>query len=172
MDLLNSPSTLGDLFAAHRAQLKRTAHRILGDAHDADDLVHDAYLRAVDAAAAQPELRQPLSYAHRMVHNLAIDRYRRGAFEMRLFEPEDDDTHATAVAEHTPEALAIGREQLSLVARALAELPERVRHVFELYRLQGRTQREIGAELGLSAATVNHLIRQALEHCRDALRGR
>ncbi|HEY9027940.1 MAG TPA: sigma factor-like helix-turn-helix DNA-binding protein, partial [Burkholderiaceae bacterium] len=39
------------------------------------------------------------------------------------------------------------------------------------YRLEGRTQREIGAELGVSAATVNTLIREALEHCRAALRG-
>ncbi|MEW6705675.1 MAG: sigma-70 family RNA polymerase sigma factor [Pseudomonadota bacterium] len=161
---------LGSVFAMHRAQLQRTAHRILGDKSVAEDVVHDAYLRAVDGARGEAAVQQPLSYAHRMVRNLAIDHHRRGALESRLFEPEEGAAEVAAPAARTPEALAIDRQQLTLVARALAELPERTRRVFDLYRFEGRTQREIGALLGLSAATVNQLIRQVLDHCRQALR--
>lgn len=170
MDLLTSDDELGEIFAKHRTQLKRAAHRILGDPHLAEDLVHDAYLRAKETACAHATLAQPLSYVHRVVRNLAIDRYRRNALESQIFEPEDSGANVAAPAARTPEAMAIDRQELSLVARALAELPERVRRVFELYRLEGRTQREIGAELGLSAATVNTLIREALDCCRAALR--
>lgn len=170
MDLLTSDDELGEIFAKHRTQLKRAAHRILGDPHLAEDLVHDAYLRAKEMTSAQATFAQPLSYVHRMVRNLAIDRYRRSALESQIFEPEDSGAQVAAPAARTPEAMAIDRQELSLVARALAELPERVRRVFELYRLEGRTQREIGAELGLSAATVNTLIREALDRCRAALR--
>jgi RNA polymerase sigma-70 factor (ECF subfamily) len=175
MDVLTSQHhhLLGDVFATHRAQLKRAAHRLLGDAHLAEDLVHDAYLRAVEGPRSPAAVvTQPLSYAHRVVRNLAIDHHRRSALESRLFEPDDSGMEVVAApAAHSPETMAIDRHELARVARALAELPERVRRVFELYRLEGRTQREIGAELGVSAATVNTLIREALEHCRAALRG-
>jgi len=170
VDVLTSESQLGEVFAEHRAQLRRAAHRILGDASAAEDAVHDAYLRAVQALRAHAAVRHPLSYAHRVVRNLAIDHHRRGSLEAQLFAPEDSGAQVAAPAAHTPEAMAIDRQQLAQVARALAELPDSVRRAFELYRLEGCTQREIGARLGLSAATVNQLIRQAMEHCRTALR--
>jgi RNA polymerase sigma factor (sigma-70 family) len=70
----------------------------------------------------------------------------------------------------TPEALAIDRQQLSIVEQALAQLPERARRVFELYRLEGRTQRDIATMFGISPTLVNFMIRDALDQCRDALR--
>lgn len=162
---------LEDVFTQHRAQLKHAAHRILGDAHGAEDLVHDAYLKALEAAVhAQAVVKQPLSYACRVVRNLAIDQYRRGAFESQLFEPEDSGANVAAPAACTPEAVAAGRQELTLVEGALAELPERSQRVFELYRLEGLTQREIGVLLGISATTVNSLIRDVLDRCRAALR--
>lgn len=171
MDVLKSSSRrLGDVYAQYRTQLKRAAHHIVGDAHLAEDLVHDACVRALEAGSDEAAFVQPLSYAHRVVRNLAIDRYRRNALEAQLFEVEDSGAQVPAPATHTPEAVAIEREALAQVSRALASLPERVRRAFELYRLEGHTQREIGTELGLSAATVNQLIREALDCCRAALR--
>ncbi|MFC6978486.1 sigma factor-like helix-turn-helix DNA-binding protein [Microbulbifer taiwanensis] len=58
---------------------------------------------------------------------------------------------------------------MNLVARALGELPERTRRVFELYRMGGHTQREIAKMLGVSPTLVNFMIRDALNHCRSAL---
>lgn len=163
---------LDTVFAEHRAQLKRVAHHILGDAQSAEDLVHDAYLKALEAAShAQAVVKQPLSYAYRVMRNLAIDRYRRGELESQLFEAEDNGEEVAAPAACTPEAMASDRQALTRVEQALSELPERARRVFELYRLEGCTQREIGTLLGISAATVNALLQQALEQCRAALRG-
>ena len=164
---------LGRVFVAHRAQLKRAAQQILGDTHSAEDLVHDAYLKAVEAdGGAHACVRQPLAYAVQMVRHMAIDRCRRTTLEQRLFEAGDDaGTEVPTPAAATPEALAIDRQQLSLVASALAQLPERARRVFELYRFEGRTQRDIAAMFGISPTMVNFMIRDALDHCRTALRG-
>jgi len=172
MDVLTSSSRrLGDVYAQYRSQLKRAAHHIVGDAHLAEDLVHDACVRALEAGAEAQAVRQPLSYAHRVVRNLAIDQRRRHVLEARLFEAEDSGAEVPAPPAQTPEAMAIEREALAQLSRALSALPERVRRAFELYRVEGRTQREIGAELGMSAATVNQLIREAMDSCRTALRG-
>jgi RNA polymerase sigma-70 factor (ECF subfamily) len=176
MRALDEPITaadLGQVFVTHRMRLKQTAHRILGDAHVAEDLVHDACVKVLEGAlqgAGDAGVREPLSFAVRMVRNLAIDRHRRGALESRLFDTVDDEASFAAPHLGTPEAEAMGRQELALVAEALAQLPERVRRVFELYRIEGLTQREIGDQLGISAATVNSLIREALDHCRARLR--
>lgn len=164
---------LGEVFVAYRSQLRRAAHRILGDVHGAEDTVHDAYLKAMEMARARTDdvVGQPLSYAHRVVRNLAIDRYRRGALEAQIFEIEDSGSHVAAPDAGTPEAMLSERQALTRVAQALATLPKRARLAFELYRRDGLTQREIAEELGVSAATVNGLLRCALQQCRDALRG-
>jgi RNA polymerase sigma factor (sigma-70 family) len=160
---------LASVFITHRKQLKWTAQKILGDAQSAEDLVHDAYLKAQEAAGVC-EVRDPLSYAHQVVRHMAIDRYRRTALESHLFEDEASGLQVAASG-GTPERLAIDRQHLTLVVRALAELPERARRIFEMYRLEGRTQREIALTFDISPTMVNFLIRDTLAHCRAALPG-
>jgi RNA polymerase sigma factor (sigma-70 family) len=176
MDTTRDADALEDVFAHHRPRLQRLAQRILGDAHIAEDLVQDAWLRTMESTDGRPPVRDPLFYVHRVVRNLALDRLRRGSLEARLFEPcPDDQDGGVAGADfadgRTPESLAMHRQQLALLARAVAQLPERMRRAFELYRIEGRTQREIGAQLGVSAATVNQWIRAALHRCQAALPG-
>ncbi|MBK9663458.1 MAG: RNA polymerase factor sigma-70, partial [Nitrosomonas sp.] len=50
---------------------------------------------------------------------------------------------------------------------ALAELPERTKRVFMLYRVEGYTHRMIADELNISTSLANMLIHEATEHCRN-----
>lgn len=163
-----STHPLATVFVTHGRELKRTALRIVGDAQRAEDLLHDAYLRALHCPAGPAELAQPLSYAHRIVRNLAIDHQRRCLLEGDLF---DDDGGAEEVSSPlpNPERLAMVRQHVEHVARVLAKLPQRAQRVFELYQLEGRTQREIAAELAVSQPTVNGLLQQVLARCRAVL---
>jgi len=161
-----STHPLAVVFVTHRVQLQRTAERIVRDPHRAEDLLHDAYLRA--AAAPCQALAEPLSYCHRIVRNLAIDEHRRVAREGELFDDastEDDPCCPWAC----PEREASGREQLGLVCRALAGLPERCRQAFELHQLEGLTLREVAVRLQLSLASTHALLAQARAQCRAAL---
>jgi RNA polymerase sigma-70 factor (ECF subfamily) len=155
---------LSEVFMAHRSQLRWAALKILGNPERAEDVVQDAYLKVSEAAAVF-HIRQPLAYLFQMVRNLAIDHHRRVALEMNLFENEDDGLHVPSLT-GTPEAIAISRQHLTLIAKAISELPERTRRVFELYRLEGQTHRVIAAELEISTSLVNILIHEAMDHCR------
>lgn len=159
---------LCEVFMAHRSQLRWAALKILGNPERAEDVVQDAYLKVSEAAAVL-DIKQPLAYMFQMVRNLAIDHHRRASFEMHLFESDDD---AVYLPSHTgiPEALAISRQHLKLVAKAISELPERTRRAFELHRLEGQTHRAIAAELEISTSLVNILIHQAIDHCRAVLK--
>jgi RNA polymerase sigma-70 factor (ECF subfamily) len=57
-----------------------------------------------------------------------------------------------------------------MLSSALAQMPERTRYAFEMYKLHGRTQNDIAKDLGVSPTLVNFMVRDALLHCRQALK--
>jgi RNA polymerase sigma factor for flagellar operon FliA len=69
----------------------------------------------------------------------------------------------------SPEAMAEHAERLTYLAEAIAELPERLRHVVEQYFLAERPMAEIAATLGVSESRVSQIRAEALVLLRDAL---
>ena len=164
--MLRSPPSLLDVFVTHRTPLRRVAQGILGNRENADDLLQDACLKLVTADTGG--VLDPLAYAFRMVRNMAFDACRRAALETRLFDDEDAGAAVEAPGD-SPERVAIDRQQLKLVMRVLAELPDRTRRIVEWCRLDGHTQREIAERLELSPTMVHFLLRDATERCRAAV---
>ncbi|MEH6433772.1 sigma-70 family RNA polymerase sigma factor [Massilia sp. DD77] len=148
-------------------QLRRTAFKVLGNMHWAQDVVQNTYLK-MSEAGAMGTVRQPAAYLSRMVRNMAIDTYRRAALEASLLADEEQGEAVPSCA-GTPESLMESRQDLRIVADTLAGLPERTRTAFELHRLGGLTQREVGKQLGVSVTLVNFMIRDALALCDKAL---
>ena len=160
---------LREQFIAHRRPLRDSALRVLGCRQQAEDVLQDTFLK-LGALPPSLEVQQPLAFLSRMVRNLAIDRYRRSALESSVFCGDDVEHEPWRTAE-TPEAILMGRQSLSAVIDALATLPERTRHAFELHRLEEQTQRQIATRLAVSPTLVNFMIRDATSRCRAALEG-
>ncbi|MEN0108713.1 MAG: sigma-70 family RNA polymerase sigma factor [Pseudomonas sp.] len=157
-----------DVFFAQRDRLIRLATRITGCRSQAEDIVHDAFLK-LDTPQPTPGIRSQASYLNRVVRNLSIDHYRRQVLEDRLLQQEQSSDEAFTNASATPEELVADRQILQRIAEAMQTMPERTRQVFEMHRIHGMKQREIAQALGISAALVNSLLRDALLRCRDAL---
>lgn len=167
MDSCQNQVDWNGLFVEHQARLVRTAFRVLDNLAWAQDVVQNTYLKLNEGSHAC-DAREPVAYLFRMVRNLAIDAYRRAALEAS-FMIDEECGDAVAASCGTPESLLASRQQLQLVVEALATLPERTRSAFELHRLGGLTQREIGIRLGVSITLVNVMIRDATTHCAKAL---
>jgi RNA polymerase sigma factor (sigma-70 family) len=167
MPVEKSMQELDTLFIVNRAPLRRAAYKIVGNWDQSDDIVQDAYIK-VTAASTTRNVRQPLSYLFQIVRNLAIDRYRRGLFETELFGLEEEGIYVQSLLE-APEINAINRQYLTLAVQALAQLPERTKRVFILYRIEGYTHRMIADELNISTSLANMLIHEATEHCKSVL---
>jgi RNA polymerase sigma-70 factor (ECF subfamily) len=60
-----------------------------------------------------------------------------------------------------------GRRRLALVADRLEKLPERAVQVFRAHRIEGRRQREIASEMGLSQSTIESDLRLVYEALDD-----
>lgn len=163
--------TIGEVFIANRPQLFRIAQKILRAADWAEEVVQDAYLKLVEGAYAR-DIQQPLFYCNQVVRNLALDYYRRHSLEA-TYRSFGEPVELLQVAGGAPPEQLLGERQLlAEIDRVLDTLPGRTRHAFELYRLNGMTQRDIGAQLGCSATLVNFMIRDAvaaLQACRHLL---
>lgn len=152
---------LGAAFIGHREGLRRAALAIVGSPERADDVLQDAYLK-VHAASPLTAVAQPVGYCFRVVRNLALDHWRRAAFESELMTCEEEAEHVPS-PQACPERQAISRQYLAIFDRALRELPAQARQVFELYHLGGLTQRDIGRQLGVSVGLVNAVIQKATQ---------
>jgi len=158
------------LFLAHRSALISYANRIVGDVARAEDVVQEAWVR-LDTAMKGQRPDEPSAYLYRIVHNLAIDSYRRRAREENVMAPEGAfEGRAHAGDTPSPEAVVRSREELSLLAAAMAELPERTRTALEMSRFDGCKLREIAEHLGISVTAAHVLVAQGLAHCRMRLK--
>lgn len=160
---LSQPSepSLAEVFIAHRAQLWRVARKIVSTADLADDVLQDAYLKIADGPCAR-QAERPIGYCCQVVRNMALDYCRRHRVEAsyRTFDV-DVETLDLPTTASTPDRTMCERQVIDAIDKVLAGLSPRTRLVFELYRLEGLTQREIAARLGCALGLVNGLIAEA-----------
>lgn len=160
------------LFMAHRGELVKYANGIVGDHAQAEDVVQEAWLRFGAAAGRRP-LEEPVGYLYRVVRNLAIDGRRRMSREGEIIRRDvEAPAEDTADAQPSPEAEVLARDELRLLAEAMAELPERTRIALEMRRLGGCKLKEIAAHLGISVTVAHDIIADGIAYCRRRVRPR
>ena len=133
-------------------RILRLARRLLQDSAEAEDVTQEALLRLWQIAPRWvPGGAQPATWLHRVAVNLATDRLRRrrGLALDAIDEPDDP---APAVVEGMIE----GQRRRAL-DEALALLPERQRTAVVLRHLEGMTNPEIAASMGLGVEAVESL---------------
>lgn len=154
------PTLLDDLHLRHDAWLRKSVRKRFGG-HDPEDLVQETWLRLA-AYKALVDVRHPRAFLLRIVSNLAKDRAVGRERAARLLAQsgrlgEGDHAHATQFDAVVMKELILG-------------LPEPLRDVFLLSRLDGLTNIQIGERLGISPKTVEWRMTRALAHCAAQLR--
>jgi RNA polymerase sigma factor (sigma-70 family) len=146
------------LYRDHAPTLRRRLRARVGSGEDARDLVQEAFARLLGAGSFD-RLRQPEAFLNRIVRNLLIDRSRRAAARGDHV-PIDGDV---GLAVPPPQADAIEVEQMRDRYRELvASLPDRMREVFLLHRVEELSYKEIAAQLGISVRTVEWHVAEAI----------
>lgn len=137
----------------------------LGSADDAEDALQDMWLK-LDQLVERP-VAEPAGYLFRMAANLAADRrisaVRRGARDTGWMEAQSEADEIPDI-----ERTLVARERLRQVEAAIAAMPDRTREAFRLFRFEGRPQREIAAQLGISVSGVEKLLQRAYRLIHDS----
>jgi RNA polymerase sigma-70 factor (ECF subfamily) len=151
----------------HLGAAYNLARWLTRDAHDADDVVQEAYLRAYrffdsfhggDGRAWLLKIVRNTCYTW-------LDR-NRPREPMAAF---DETRHSEGVTTAGPEAGLVAGEDRELLRQALAELPEEYREAIVLRELEGLSYREIAAVTGAPIGTVMSRLARARERLQEGL---
>lgn len=155
------------LVERHAAALYRVAARMLGDGHDAEDVVQDCFARMwQNAPRWQPTGAGLVGWLHRVVMNLCFDRKRR--FRVVVTDDLPDPADQAPLADRLIEQ----REACAQVAAALADLPERYRAALVLCYYENFSNALAAQVLDLNIKAMESLLFRARRQMRELLEAR
>ncbi|GHF18202.1 RNA polymerase sigma24 factor [Streptomyces morookaense] len=156
MEWLLTVEEFEEFYAHTVARLTGQLYVMLGDLHEAQDVVQEAFVRGWSRRRQLDRAGQPEAWIRTVAWRLAVSRWR---FRRRSAE-------AWRRSGAPPDVEGPGPEQVALV-EALRALPPQQRRTLTLHYLCDLTVDQITGETGLSASTVKtHLVRgrAALAH--------
>jgi RNA polymerase sigma-70 factor, ECF subfamily len=140
----------------------RLAMSVLRNRADAEDVAQDALLRAYRGFAKLRERGAFRGWLCRITWRLALDK-QRGT--RRQEKRETASTFVPGTPERSVEQMAVANEFDRHLAKAMDELPEKLRQALVLAAIQGHSTREVAEMLDLPEGTVKsrvHLARKQL----------
>ncbi len=129
-------------FKATSVRLMAQAYALTGNVQEAKDLTQETLTRAWEKWDDVAQYEQPEAWARKVLHNLAVSRWRR----LRVRHRQEASSVVGAVA-------GLDADRLDLV-RALGQLPPHHRRAIVLHDLVGLSTEEVADELGARTETV------------------
>nr|WP_215906518.1 sigma-70 family RNA polymerase sigma factor [Phenylobacterium glaciei] len=162
------------LVGRHKEPLYRLLRRYLGDADEAYEAAHEAFIAAWSALARYDPGRPFGVWLRTIAINKARDRGRRIAVRRLIFGSrsfEDSEAQVRPDAALSADEAMIEQEQLAELDRAIARLPLALRAPLILTAIEGRPQQEAGEILGISAKSVETRVYRARKLLAQTLDG-
>ncbi|WMD19984.1 sigma-70 family RNA polymerase sigma factor [Achromobacter seleniivolatilans] len=150
------------LYGNHHSWLLAWVNWRLGNAADAADLAHDAFVRLLTRPCHFDTAQQARTYLRKMANGMCVDLWRRRSLEQAWL-----DALATQ-----PEPVTSSAEQQAIVLEALGEidamlreLPPKAAHAFVMAVACEMTDQEVADVLNVSSRMVRKYVAQAMLCC-------
>ena len=157
---------MGVLFERHHARIYNFCHRMTGNQAASEDLVQEAFMRALRYRQSFRGDADFLPWLYRLARNVCNDYFQKN----QRFPVTGEDL-PEGISE-APSALddAQQREQICLLRQALLRLPVERREVLILSRFEFRNYEEIAQLLGCSVGAVKVRVHRAMNQLRETYR--
>lgn len=157
-------SALSALYDRHVGVMSALATRILGDARDAEDLIHDVFVEVWQRAGDfDPSRGSVKTWLLVRVRSRCLDRKKSPAVKRRRAMPADDALGADT-RDHAEASLDGQR-----LRAALDTLPPDQRGVLVLGYFEGLSSSEIAERLDIPIGTVKSRVSAAMSKLRERL---
>ncbi len=144
-------------FTEHRQEIYSYLLTLGVRTAEAQEFTNDAFLKYYVALRDGQSIANPRAWVYAVAHNLAVNHHARA----ELFELPTPQAP-------TPESIALQRERISLLHRAVENLSPQQRACLHL-RAEGFRYREIAQILGINSSTVGEFLQRAVKRLRKAL---
>lgn len=153
---------IADAWDEYRAELLHFVANRIPDAHEAQDVVQEVFLRATRIENGLCGIDNRRAWLFQIARNLLIDRYRLTRDEVGLDE--------ALLLEFPSTELAAPVDSLSqCIPRVLAELSATDREAIVLCDIEGMSQLEFANRTGLTLAAAKSRVQRARKRLRDRL---
>jgi RNA polymerase sigma-70 factor (ECF subfamily) len=139
----------------YEGQIRSFLRHYFAEGNDIEDCIQETYARLLEMTPeARASVRQWHAFVFTTARNVGLNmlRRRRVISLDAVAELEASDVFVDSTPTTFEEVNA--RQELALLRKAIAALPERCRQVFTLRKVHGLPQREIARQLGISENTV------------------
>lgn len=168
---------IADIIHEYGSRLKGFIHKRVRSVEDAEDILQDVYFQLAEADHLMRPIEQISAWLYAVTRNRITDMYRKKKperFSDYFFENEDGDvigefSDLLSSDEDNPESEYLKSLVWTELEKALEELPDEQRMVFELNELQGVPFKEIAEMTGETVNTLISRKRYAVLHLRERL---
>ncbi|MUK89326.1 RNA polymerase sigma factor SigW [Ornithinibacillus sp. L9] len=164
-----------DVVMYYQDKIFQHCYRMLGNAHEAEDIAQEAFIRAYVNIHSYDEKRKFSTWLYRIATNLTIDRIRKRKPDYYL-DAEVKGTDGLdmysqlATNERLPEEEVQGMELQSYIQDEISNLPPKYRSIIMLRYLEEFSLQEISDILDIPLGTVKTRIHRGREALRKKLR--
>ena len=161
------------LVERHSRAVFRLAHRMTGNASDAEDVVQDTFLKVYKQLSRFESRANFGTWLHRIAVNCSIDLIRSRPHREASHDVADLEQfgagEAADAGRPSPERLMLSAEVQARITDAMSGLSQMERAAFALRHFEGQSIDEISRALGLKTNATKHSIFRAVKKMRHAL---
>jgi RNA polymerase sigma factor (sigma-70 family) len=156
-------SCLGTLFERHHRGVYQYCLQLTRSPATSEDLVQDVFLKLLQKASSFRGDGSCKAWIFNIARNFAFDYLRRAERRTTSVDDEGDESAALLVDHRSTEQVAAAEQNLSLVARALAEIPAAAREVIWLGRFVFEDYDDLARALGCTVSAARVRMHRAMQ---------
>ena len=160
------------LIKRSKSKVYTTIYLIVKDRYTAEDLMQEAYIKAIDVikAGRYNEEGKFLPWILRIAHNMAIDHFRKEKrYPTIVLEDGSPFLNSFQFAEDSVEDQQMRADQIANVREMIKQLPDEQREVLVMRHYEELSFQEIAEQTGVSINTALGRMRYALINLRKML---
>ena len=154
------------MYDRYQKKLRHYAFLITKSQFYADDILQRAFM---EIWMERERLKPELSFNHylfKITRNLALKHLRKVARDQNLFQKQLE--HIQTTTNNTQDTITF-KEYQRLLDDIILTLPPRKKSVYNLSRREGKNNREIAEQLGISEKTVKNTLTEAVKTVKEKL---
>jgi RNA polymerase sigma-70 factor (ECF subfamily) len=162
------------LVERHQHAVIGTVARMLNDAHEAEDIAQQVFVRLWNSAPKWRPEAKFTTYLYTIMRNLVFNESRRRSRKKEISLDEQQENHPAAMRADeglSPDEGMEKRELHRSIDAAIAALPEQQRLAVVLRTFEGLDYEDIAKALDTSVSSVKSLLFRARGVLREALSG-
>lgn len=168
-----NPSAFKDVFRLLYPRLKGYCKLFISDDNKVEDLIQETFIALWERRDSIKTDQSVESYLFVILRNNCLNFLRKEKLENTTFSI---DMEEVSELQYLYQIDFLGKEEKSLeeqlvesFQKAVEELPDKMKQVFKLCKIDGRKQKEVADEIGISLKMVEKHIAKAKEQIREKL---